>query len=202
MCVSEPDVPVTVSVLVPAGVAGVLEQPATTISTAIAPTKLSRVPSRRVAGSISKSRNAAITGIVCFGDTGGNLRDAGGTNALLVIVNVAAVPGAAEAFTADGVLHVALSGAPEQLRLTEPVNPPTPTTLITNVPGVPRVTVTLCVDGVSEKSGVVADAPVPFNVTVCGLPVAESVTVSVAVRAPVAPGVKVMLMVQLTDPLV
>jgi hypothetical protein len=40
-------------------------------------------------------------------------------------------------------------------------------------------------------------APVPERFNVCGLPAASSAIVSVAVRAPVAAGVKVTLMVQL-----
>jgi hypothetical protein len=42
--------------------------------------------------------------------------------------------------------------------------------------------------------------PVPDNATVWGLFPAESVNASVAVREPVADGVKVMLTVQLADP--
>jgi len=40
-------------------------------------------------------------------------------------------------------------------------------------------------------------APVPVKPTVCGLPLALSVTVSVPVRVPVAEGVKVTLIVQM-----
>ena len=43
----------------------------------------------------------------------------------------------------------------------------------------------------------VKSVPVPASATVCGLPVALSVMVTVAARAPAAAGMKVTLMVQL-----
>jgi hypothetical protein len=50
--------------------------------------------------------------------------------------------------------------------------------------------------GFKVTAGVPGVVPAPVRVAVCGLPVALSVTVRVAVRAPVLPGVKVTLMVQ------
>ena len=51
--------------------------------------------------------------------------------------------------------------------------------------------------GDSVTAGALATAPVPVRLTVCGLPGALSVIVTVPVRVPVAVGVKVTLMVQL-----
>src|SRR5579859_5520683 len=56
-----------------------------------------------------------------------------------------------------------------------------------------------CVSGsvseVAERVSCAVDPPVPLNVTVCGLPGAPSVKVSVPVTAPVAVGVKITLTV-------
>jgi len=46
----------------------------------------------------------------------------------------------------------------------------------------------------------VAPVPVPFRLTVCGLPVALSVKLTAPVRVPVAVGVKVTLTVQEPPP--
>jgi hypothetical protein len=54
------------------------------------------------------------------------------------------------------------------------------------------------VNEVGEKVAIGAAAvPVPVRATVCGLPAALSATAREALRAPVAEGVKVTLMVQL-----
>ena len=47
---------------------------------------------------------------------------------------------------------------------------------------------------------IVATAPIPLSVTVCGLPAALSVTLSAAVRVPLAVGLNVTLMLQLVPP--
>jgi len=51
--------------------------------------------------------------------------------------------------------------------------------------------------GVSETTGAVTDVPVPVSLTVCGVPVALSITSSVAVSAPVAMGFIATEIVQL-----
>src|SRR5579871_3750937 len=163
----------------------------------MAPAKPSRVRKRRVEGSSKSNERAPARSTTCFGETGGTFLDAGVTNdLLLVIVNAAAVP-EAEALTDPGPLQVALRGAPVQLSVTALVKPPTPTTLTVNGWLPPSVRVTFCVAGVSEKSGVMADCPVPLRVTVCGLPVAVSAIESVPLRDPVAAGVNTTLITQL-----
>jgi len=51
--------------------------------------------------------------------------------------------------------------------------------------------------GLSVTAGAGGAVPVPLNPTLCGLPLALSVTFKLAVRIPVAVGVKLTLMVQL-----
>ena len=63
--------------------------------------------------------------------------------------------------------------------------------VIVNVPLVPALTVADCGEAVRLKS-----APVPESWTVCGLPLALSLTVSVPVRLPETVGVNVTLSVQ------
>jgi NAD-dependent oxidoreductase involved in siderophore biosynthesis len=53
------------------------------------------------------------------------------------------------------------------------------------------------VDGVKVTSGVVPGAPVPVRATVCGVPAALSAMLTLAVRVPVANGLKVTEIVQL-----
>jgi len=55
---------------------------------------------------------------------------------------------------------------------------------------------------VRVDSGAVGAVPVPVNGTVCGLPPALSVIVSVPARAPSTVGVNVTLIVQVFDPAV
>ena len=50
--------------------------------------------------------------------------------------------------------------------------------------------------GVRLTAGAGALAPLPLSATVCGLPLALSVMLTLALRVPVAEGVKVTLMVQ------
>jgi hypothetical protein len=51
--------------------------------------------------------------------------------------------------------------------------------------------------GLAVQDIITSWLPVPDRLAVCGLPVAMSVILSAAVRAPLAEGVKVMLIVQL-----
>jgi hypothetical protein len=51
--------------------------------------------------------------------------------------------------------------------------------------------------GVKVTSGVVPGAPVPVRATVCGVPAALSAMLTLAVRVPVANGLKVTEIVQL-----
>ena len=98
-------------------------------------------------------------------------------------------------------VQVASAGAPAQAKATGELNPPTPVTVTLNMSVWPSVTFCTAVGPVSPKSGG-ALVPVPVNGTVCGLPLALSVMVSVPMRAPVAVGVNVTLIVQVFDPAV
>ena len=72
---------------------------------------------------------------ICCLETGGILFDGGGaTKACVAIVNVAAVPGAGEAFTAaSGGVQEPFGMEAVQVNETPPVNPPVPTTLTAKV---------------------------------------------------------------------
>lgn len=87
------------------------------------------------------------------------------------------------------------AGAPLQVRLTDPVKPPSGFNCKLYVAGCPAVIVTDVEPppaALNEKS-----VPVPDNETVWGLTVAASLTVRVPIRFPAAVGLNVTLIAQL-----
>ena len=84
-------------------------------------------------------------------------------------------------------------GAPEQLKFTVPEKPPAAEAVRSNVAAAPAATVADWVVVAMAKPV----EPAPVSETVCGLSVAESVSVNVPVRVPLAVGVKVTATVQL-----
>jgi hypothetical protein len=140
----------------------------------------------------NKSKNTArIRGTVCQIEIDGVLNGGDGTSeALLILVSVtctgcAVIPSAAVIGVAT--VQVVPVGA-VQVNPTLWLNPPSGVIVALNVIGL----FPICDDGaVTWKSH-----PVPVSGTVCGLPGTLSVTVNVPVRAPMAVGANVMLMVQ------
>jgi hypothetical protein len=87
------------------------------------------------------------------------------------------------------------AGAPVQVSATAALKPFVEfTEMVTGAPTAPCATVNVLGEIESVKSGAVD--PVPVSGTVCGLPLALSVTVKVPERGPVAVGVNVTLIVQ------
>ena len=80
---------------------------------------------------------------------------------------------------------------PEQPTVGAIVTPPSAMTSITGT------LLNVRLDGVKVTCGEVPGVPVPVSATVCGLCVTLSAILTLAVRAPVAPGLKVTEMVQL-----
>jgi hypothetical protein len=93
---------------------------------------------------------------------------------------------------AGDTLHVPAAGAPEQLSATVPVKPLMGATLSVYTTDLPAFTVCELGEAEAKKS-----VPVPERDTAWGLLAALSAIVIAPALAPVAVGVKLMLMVQL-----
>ena len=83
--------------------------------------------------------------------------------------------------------HVVLLGAPVHVSATAWLNPLIGVTVTLNI------WLEWCDTVTADGAVTVKSVPVPLNATVCGLPLASSVTVSVPVRLPVAVGLNVTL---------
>ena len=96
-------------------------------------------------------------------------------------------------------VQVALAGAPLQVKVMAPDNPPSPPTLKLYAAAWPAAAVA----EVEEPEGTtrLKSCPVPVSPAACGLPLALSEMVSAPVLVPVAVGVKVTEMVQLAPAL-
>ena len=141
-----PDVPVTVTVLVPLGVPPVgvwpPPQPANARMPAIAATMLSRMASLRLRARKSRSENAENKGTVRHRNMRVSGVDVGGvTTAGLVVATVTmALTGVTPS---DGVtdvgatVHVELAGKPVQARATAWLKPPAGVTVTLKVPLAP-----------------------------------------------------------------
>jgi hypothetical protein len=113
---------------------------------------------------------------------------------VIVAVEVTAVDAAVTELGLS--VHEDPAGAPVQVSATADVKLFKPVTVTVAVPVLPAAKLKVAGATAIEKSGPV-DVPVPLSVAVCGLLASLSATLSVAVTAPAAVGVKVTLMVQL-----
>ena len=114
-------------------------------------------------------------------DWGGTMKD----DAVMAPLTVA--PGAGAAGVV-GTEHEVISIPGVQVKATAPVKPPSPVTTTGNEPVAPLATLMAAAE--TEKSHAV-----PFRTTVCGLPLALSVTVMALLTGPgavLAPGLNVM----------
>jgi hypothetical protein len=145
-------------------------QPATRMNTSIAPAIPSRVRNRLTEGIMNSSAIAIIMKSTCRSKAGGGaFKDCGGTmNEAAVMEPIAEAPGAGPALVV-ATEHDVISIAGVQVNATAPVNPPNPVTSTGNVPVAPLATVMVAAE--IEKSHAV-----PARATVCGLPLAVSVT--------------------------
>src|ERR1700691_4632491 len=153
-------------------------QPATSTNTIMAPNIPRRVRHRRASGSM-KSRPMArmMKSTWRSSSDGGTFMDCGGTmkeDAVMPPLTVA--PGAGAAFVV-GTEHEVISIPGVQVKSTAPVKPPSPVTTTGNEPVAPLATLIAAAE--PEKSHAV-----PFRTTVCGLPLAESVTVMALATGP------------------
>jgi hypothetical protein len=160
------------------------------------PIAASMRPGRRIAKNKPASTAMASTGTAVSGPTGVCGPPGGGSNPRAVVVTVTVLaaedPDVSVRVVGDGT-HVAAVGALVQLTVTVPANPPSELTVAAIIPDCPAASVS----DVGETSGAENATPVPESPTVCGLSEALSVAVTEALRAPVACGVNVTLMVQL-----
>src|SRR5580692_4010523 len=169
-------------------------QPATSTKTIMAPSMPRRVRMRRTSGSMKSRPIASMTKSTCRSNAdGGTFIDCGGTmkdDAVMAPLTVA--PGAGAAFVV-GTEHEVISIPGVQVKATAPVKPPSPVTTTGNEPVAPLATLMAAAE--TEKSHAV-----PFRTTVCGLPLAESVTVIALATGPgvvVALGLNVSVRTQL-----
>lgn len=154
-------------------------QPATTMKTSIAPTIPMRVRKRRAEGIMKSRVIASITRSSCSRvAAGGTFMDSGATTKeAAVSVPFAVAPGAAAALVV-GTAHALTSALPGvHVKETAPVNPPSPVMVTGKVPMAPLATLALPAD--TEKS-----QAVPVSGTVCGLPLALSVTDTASLTVP------------------
>src|SRR5580692_4731426 len=172
-------------------------QPATSTKTIMAPSMPRRVRMRRTSGSMKSRPIASMTKSTCRSNAdGGTFIDCGGTmkdDAVMAPLTVA--PGAGAAFVV-GTEHEVISIPGVQVKATAPVKPPSPVTTTGNEPVAPLATLTAAAE--TEKSHAV-----PFRTTVCGLPLAESVTVMALATGPgvvVALGLNVTVRTQVVPP--
>jgi hypothetical protein len=173
--VSFPDVPITVSVVVPFGVPPVDEWPPLQPARARTPTIAAAIP-RRIAKRSLRAKNhrnaqARSNGQVRDRTRGMfGLTDGGVTSDGLVVVTVAVAltgvtPSLGVSETGETV-HVAAVGAPEQARATGWLKPLAGVTITLKVVPEPGVTAKVVGEAVTVKLGTVGVVPVPVSVTV------------------------------------
>jgi hypothetical protein len=174
------------------------EHPARRTSMSIAATIPTRSRSRLVLGSKNNSIIAKSSGTTCRIETGGMRIEGGGSIIAVVVTVTCAVCAVTPSAAVTGVttVQVVPLGAPVQVSATAWLNPPCGVMVTLKFSGAAAVTVSVA-GAVTVKSH-----PVPVSGTVCGLPPALSVIVSVPVRAPSAVGANVTLIVQVFDPAV
>jgi len=173
-------------------------QPATSTKTNMAPSIPRRVRNRRASGSMKSRPIASMTKSTCRSNAdGGTFMDCGGTRKDAAVIEPIAGAAGFAAFvvcTEHEVISAPVPGA--QVKATGPMKPPEPRTLTVNDPVAPRATVMAAAE--AEKSHAV-----PFRTTVCGLPLAESVTVMALATGPgavVALGLNVRVRTQVVPP--
>jgi hypothetical protein len=116
---------------------------------------------------------------------------------VVVTVTVAVIAPAPFGVNMPGVtVQLAACGAPWHVTVTAWLNPPVGVTLTVKFAGCPPVVLTEFVDVVIEKFPALAAEAVPVRLTICGLPEALSVMLTVPVRVPVAVGLNVTLITQ------
>src|SRR6266581_1476618 len=169
-----------------------LLHPARASKTIIAVTIPSCVRSRRIIKRQNNRDRASSSGTICRIDIGGRGVLGGGIIIPFAKMVTVDVTGVTPSAGVTGLVGVQVTGitAPAQATVTAWLKPPNGVIVTVKLPVFPFFTVTVA-GAVSVKS-----QPVPVNGTVCGLPPALSVTVSVPVRAPTAVGANVTLMVQ------
>lgn len=120
----------------------------------------------------------------------------GEVRAVVVIVAVEVTPLDVGVTELGFSVHEEPAGAPVHVSATADVNAFNPVTVTVEVPVLPAAKLKVAGATVTEKSGPEV-VPVPVRVAVCGLLASLSATLSNAVTAPAAVGVKVTLIVQL-----
>src|SRR5271170_5069551 len=134
------------------------------------------------ANRMTSIRTSAIGATTLMEPGGSSGADGGGaTMDVVAKVNIAVAVPPAVGVTDDGaIMHVERCGAPVQASATAPVKPPTEVTVMASVTLAPFVTISMVFVEPKVKPGVTA-VTLPVRETVCGLVVAPSVIVSVAV---------------------
>ena len=142
---------------------------------------------RAIAQPVAASSKASVNKPLRPGDSGspggiGRERGALAEGAVVVTVTVTVVAVLPRAAGFGVTVQVDSLGFPAQVKLTVPVNPPSPPTSKWKVAGCPAVTVA---EGVIPEDRVkVKSRPVPLSVTLCGLLPALSEIVRLPVLAP------------------
>lgn len=170
-------------------------QPARAARIRITVTIPSRTRWRLAVNSIINRKSANITGTICHHESGG-AGFVGGSSGIIawaikVAVAVCAVTPSLAVTEAGETVQLDFIGAPVQASATARLKPPNGVIVTLKV-----VLFPLCT-GTEVVAASVKSQPVPERGTVCGLPPALSVIVSVPLRAPTAVGANVTLIVQL-----
>src|SRR5580658_7431374 len=172
-------------------------QPATSTNTIMAPNIPKRMRNRRASGSMKSRPIASMMKSACRSNAdGGTFMDCGGTMRDAATMEPLAVAPGDGAALVVGTEQEVISIPGVQVKATAPVKPPSPVTTTGNEPVAPLATLTAAAE--TEKSQAV---PARFNV--CGLPLAESVTVMALVTGPgvvVALGLNVTVRTQVVPP--
>src|SRR6267143_1582181 len=187
-----PEEAVMVRLVVPFWTLLLSPHPARASKTMIAVTIPSRVCRRRVLNRHINNDRASSSGTICRIDIGGVGLLGGGSIIPIAEMLTAEVTGVTPSVGVTGLTGVHVTGivVPVQVTVTAWLKPPSGVMVTLKLPVLPFLTVTVP-GAVNVKS-----QPVPVNGTVCGLPPALSVIVSVPVRAPNAVGANVTLILQ------
>src|SRR6267378_6356778 len=187
-----PEEAVMVRLVVPFWTLLLSPHPARASKTMIAVTIPSRVCRRRVLNRHINNDRASSSGTICRIDIGGVGLLGGGSIIPIAEMLTAEVTGVTPSVGVTGLTGVHVTGivVPVQVTVTAWLKPPSGVMVTLKLPVLPFLTVT--VPGAAN----VKSQPVPVNGTVCGLPPALSVIVSVPVRAPTAVGANVTLIMQ------